>query len=44
MSKGLTESGAHQAFLSEDDLAAVTEEKEIHAFEIDPAQVSTIIL
>lgn len=34
--------GVHQEFLSEDDLAAATEEKELHSFEIDPAQVEHV--
>lgn len=43
VSKGPTEAGeAHQEFLAEDDLAAITEEKELHSFEIDPAQVEHV--
>lgn len=32
--------GGHDNLLSEAELAAVAEEKETHAFEIDPAQVN----
>lgn len=32
--------GGHDDLLSEAELAAVAEEKETHAFEIDPAQVN----
>lgn len=43
VSRGPTEAGeAHQDFLAEDDLAAITEEKELHSFEIDPAQVRVL--
>lgn len=43
ISKAPTEvDGGHQEFLAEDDLAAATEEKELHSFEIDPAQVEHV--
>ncbi|KAL9234006.1 hypothetical protein vseg_008930 [Gypsophila vaccaria] len=43
ISKGLSETtSGHGDLLSEAELAAVAEEKETHAFEIDPAQVENV--
>ncbi|KAH7432496.1 hypothetical protein KP509_07G025300 [Ceratopteris richardii] len=43
VSRGATEAAeTHQEFLAENDLAAVAEEKEVHSFEIDPAQVEHV--
>ncbi|CAO2820137.1 unnamed protein product [Amaranthus hypochondriacus] len=43
VSKALSEmGGGHDDLLSEAELAAVAEEKETHAFEIDPAQVENV--
>jgi len=43
--KGLTEMGSnHDGLLNEAELAAAAEEKETHAFEIDPAQVDCYLL
>lgn len=36
--------GRHEELLNEAQLAAAAEEKEAHAFEVDPAQVRNFVL